>query len=110
MSINYDKQEEECLALSYAFKILKAGFEEVPEIQGIIYVDWVPEVVRTLIKTQIDFRQVQIRICAVSKATWLTIENIRKLMKNYTISELEKFEKVDWKVVFHDFVKVEKSE
>ncbi len=110
MSINYKKQEEELLALSYALKILKAGFSEAPQIDGILYIDSIPEVVRTLVKTQIDFRQVQTRIFYISKNTGLPIENIRKLLKTKTLTELEAFEKVDWKIIFKDLIKVERSE
>lgn len=108
MTINYKKQEEECLALSYAMKILKAGFEDrdTPKIDWILYVDWVPEVVRTLIKTNMDYRQHQIRIAVLSDATGLDIDKIRKLLKTMTMTELENFERVGWEIVFRDLVKV----
>ncbi len=110
MTINYTKQEEECLALNYAINILKAGFSEAPTIAWIQYVDWIPEVVRTLVKTQLDYRQVQIRIACISNDTGLKPEEIRKLMKEKTLSELEKFEKVGNTIVFHDFIKVSMDE
>jgi hypothetical protein len=108
MSINYKKQEEELLALSYALKILKAWFKEAPEIEWVFYVDWIPEVVRTLIKTQIDYRQVQTRIFYISQNTWLSIEQIRKLMKTKTLTELEQFKKVWNRIIVEDIVKVYK--
>lgn len=110
MSINYKKQEEEVLALSYALKILKVWFKDVPEINWIYYVDWIPEPVRTLIKTQMDYRQTQIRICSISDATWLTIPNIRKLLKTKTLSELEAFEKVWEKIIIKNRIKIVKPE
>ncbi|HMS90734.1 MAG TPA: hypothetical protein PKC87_00730 [Candidatus Absconditabacterales bacterium] len=102
MSINYKKQEEELLALSYALRIIHAGFKEVPKIDGIMYTEGIPEVVRTLIKTQIDYRQVQIRIHNISENTGLTIQNIRKLLKRKTLSELEAFKKVGDKIIIED--------
>ncbi len=102
MSINYKKQEEELLALSYALRIIHAWFKEVPKIDWIMYTEWIPEVVRTLIKTQIDYRQVQIRIHNISENTWLTIQNIRKLLKRKTLSELEAFKKVWDKIIIED--------
>ena len=60
MSINYKKQEEEVLAISYALKILKVWFKEIPDIEGILYIDWVPEAVRTLLKDQIEYRQISL--------------------------------------------------
>lgn len=107
MSINYKKQEEEVLAISYALKILKAWFTEVPEIDGILYIDGIPEAVRTLLKDQIDYRQVQIRISKIAEDTWLTIPNVRKLMKTKTLTELEAFKKVKWKIVIPDLIKIQ---
>lgn len=108
--INYKKQEEELLALSYALRILKAGFSEAPVIEGITYIDGIPEPVRTLIKTQMDYREVQSRIFYLSQRTGLSIESIRKLLKTKTLSELEAFEKIDGKVVFKDLIKVWRTE
>lgn len=104
MSINYKKQEEEVLALSCALKILKAWFKEAPEIDGILYIDGIPEAVRTLLKDQIDYRQLQIRISKIAEDTWLTIPNVRKLMKTKTLSELEQFKKVWDKIIIPDIV------
>lgn len=105
MSINYKKQEEEILAISYALKILKAWFSEVPEIDWILYINWIPEVVRTLLKSQIDYRQIQTRIHWISKNTWLSEANIRKLLKTKTLTELEHFTKVWDKIIFKDLIK-----
>lgn len=104
MSINYKKQEEEVLALSCALKILKVWFSQVPKIDWILYIDWIPEAVRTLLKDQIDYRQVQIRISKVSEETWLTIPNIRKLLKNKTLTELEAFKKVWNQIIIPDII------
>lgn len=109
MSINYKKQEEELLALSYALKLLKAWFSQTPQIEWILYIDWIPEVVRTLIKTQVDYRQIQTRIFYISKNTWLSIENVRKLLKTKTLTELEGFIVEDWKIIFPDLIKVDKN-
>jgi len=102
MSINYKKQDEEILALSYSLKILAAWFTEVPKIDKIIYIDGIPEVVRTLIKDQITYRQIQLRIYNISQATWLTIFSIRKLLKTKTLSELEAFKIINWKIIIED--------
>lgn len=109
MSINYKKQEEEILALSYALKILKVWFWEVPEIEWVLYVDWIPEVVRTLLKSQMDYRQIQARIHWIAEKTWLSEANIRKLLKTKTLTELENFTKVWDKIIFKDLVKYEKQ-
>ena len=108
MSINYKKQEEEILAFSYALKILKAWFEEAPKIDGILYIDWIPETVRTLLKDQMDYRQTQIRISAIAEETGLTVPNIRKLLKTKTLTELEAFKKVWDKIIIPDLIKIEK--
>lgn len=107
MSINYKKQEEEVLAISYALKILKVWFKEIPDIEGILYIDWVPEAVRTLLKDQIEYRQIQIRISSIAEATWLTIPNIRKLMKTKTLTELESFKKINGKIIIPDLIKIQ---
>lgn len=102
MSINYEKQDEELLALSYAMKILKAWFSEVPEIEWVLYIDGIPEPIRTLIQKQIDYREVQSRIYHISLATELTIPAIRKLMKTKTLTELEEFQKIWDKIIIKD--------
>lgn len=110
MSINYKKQEEEVLALSYSLKLLKAWFSEIPEIEGILYIDWIPEAVRTLLKDQIDYRQLQIRISKIAEDTWLTIPNVRKLMKTKTLTELEAFKKVWDRIIIPDLLLYSKEE
>ena len=108
MSINYKKQDEEILALSYALKILAAWFKEVPQIDNVTYVDGVPEPVRTLIRDQINYRQIQLRIYNISQATWLTIPDVRRLMKTKTLSELEAFKKVWDKIIIEDKIRFDR--
>lgn len=109
MAIKTENKEIEIMNFKLAIWILEKWFSEVPKQEWFWYVWNIPRDIYTLLKDAISEKEIQLRIWDISKKLWIKESEVRKLNKNYTLTELSSAIIKWWKVIIKDELKVVKD-
>ncbi len=108
MTIKLKKKEDEIYIMRECLHLLVRHADEIPEVEWIWYKYGLPYMVYELIKNDIHFREIQVRIQAFSEKSWIEPKIIRKWLKSYTMTEIENSYK-DGKIILKDLKYYDKN-
>lgn len=99
MPISTRNKDIQILLLQQSIEMLSAWFSKSQHIKWFTYKLDIPEFIYEILSSKILYMSTQIRLQNISDKTWVEVSKLRKMLRDYTITELQSCRIRRWKVV-----------
>jgi len=104
MTIFTKNKETQVFLIQTALEFLNDSFKTVSKITWVNYRSNIPEFIYDTLAQKLLYYSTQMRLECISDRTWINVWKLRKMLKDYTISELERCKLRQWKVIIWECI------
>jgi len=90
MTIYTKNKDTQVLLIQQSMDFIQKGFSNMDKIKWITYKADIPEFIYEILNQKLLYFSTQMRLQEISSKTWIKLPELRRMLKKYTISELEK--------------------
>ncbi len=90
MTLHTKNKDTQVFLMQKSIEYIQEWFQNMDKIRWITYKVDMPEFIYDILNQKLVYFSTQKRLQNISEKTWIEVWELRKLLRDYTISELEK--------------------